>query len=171
MADTQQPSRAESLGEINGINTAPSFVRGSAETPSTQIAEDQRHSNQAILAPKAHSSQANLAIGGNVQAEDLDKDLPQTHRFDPKFTENVINATGPKASPRLRKVMGSLTQHLHDFARENEVTVEEWMAAVEMVCITQPLFKATLTPSIARSTSQAVYPLRSVTKACSWAVS
>ena len=54
-------------------------------------------------------------------------------RFDPHFTDNVINATGPKASPRLRKVMGSLTRHLHDFCRENEITIDEYMAAIEMV--------------------------------------
>lgn len=56
-----------------------------------------------------------------------------THKFDPHFTQNVINATGPKASPRVRKVVASLIQHLHDFARENEITVEEWMAGVELV--------------------------------------
>lgn len=54
-------------------------------------------------------------------------------RFDPDFTQNVIKATGPKAAPRVRKVMGSLIQHIHDFARENEITVEEWMAAVNMM--------------------------------------
>lgn len=53
--------------------------------------------------------------------------------FDPELTKNVINATGPKASPRLRKVFGSLVQHLHDFLRENEVTVDEWMAAVDLI--------------------------------------
>lgn len=56
------------------------------------------------------------------------------HKFDPTFTRNVINATGPKASPRMRKVMGSLIQHLHDFCRENEITVDEWMKAVDLVC-------------------------------------
>jgi len=56
-----------------------------------------------------------------------------THRFDPNFTRNVINATGPKASQRARKVMGSLIQHLHDFARENEITVDEWMTAVNFM--------------------------------------
>lgn len=54
-------------------------------------------------------------------------------RFDPDFTQNVINAIGPKASPRVRQVFGSLIRHLHEFARENEITVEEWMAAVELV--------------------------------------
>lgn len=58
---------------------------------------------------------------------------PQTHRFDPDFTQTVINAIGPKASPRMRKVMASLTRHIHDFARENEITVDEWMAGVELV--------------------------------------
>jgi catechol 1,2-dioxygenase len=54
-------------------------------------------------------------------------------KFDPNFTKAVINATGPKASPRARKVMGSLIQHLHDFTRENEITVDEWMSAVDFV--------------------------------------
>ena len=54
-------------------------------------------------------------------------------RFDPNFTQQVINATGPKTSPRMRKVMSSLIQHLHDFARENELTVDEWMQGVELM--------------------------------------
>jgi len=56
-----------------------------------------------------------------------------TSKFDPNFTRNVIAATGPKASPRMRKVTASLIQHLHDFARENEITVDEWMAGVELM--------------------------------------
>ncbi|KAG4440148.1 hypothetical protein IFR05_004357 [Cadophora sp. M221] len=54
-------------------------------------------------------------------------------RFDPNFTQHVIDATGPKATPRMRKVMGSLIKHIHDFARENELTIDEWMAGVEMM--------------------------------------
>lgn len=55
------------------------------------------------------------------------------HKFDPNFTKNVIAATGPKCSPRLRKVMTSLIKHVHDFARENEITVDEWMTGVNFV--------------------------------------
>ena len=47
----------------------------------------------------------------------------------------MIAATGPKANARLAQVMPSLLRHLHDFARENEITVDEWTAAVEMVCL------------------------------------
>jgi len=59
--------------------------------------------------------------------------VANTSRFDPDFTQKVIEATGPKTTPRARKVMASLIQHVHDFARENELTVDEWMAGVEMM--------------------------------------
>ncbi|KAF2476962.1 aromatic compound dioxygenase [Lindgomyces ingoldianus] len=56
-----------------------------------------------------------------------------THKFNPHFTQTVINATGPNVSPRLRKITTSFIQHLHDFARENEITVDEWMAGLELM--------------------------------------
>ncbi|GAD97790.1 dioxygenase, putative [Paecilomyces variotii No. 5] len=56
-----------------------------------------------------------------------------THRFDPDFTDNVIKAMGPKTSPRMRQVMTSLIRHIHDFARENEITVDEWMTGVKFI--------------------------------------
>jgi len=49
------------------------------------------------------------------------------------FTENVVNSMGPKTSPRLREVMSSFIRHVHDFAREVDLTVDEWMAGVEMI--------------------------------------
>jgi catechol 1,2-dioxygenase len=55
------------------------------------------------------------------------------HKFNPNFTQAVINATGPKATPRVRQLTAGLIQHLHDFARENELTVDEWMQGVELV--------------------------------------
>ncbi|KAL4808913.1 Intradiol ring-cleavage dioxygenase [Aspergillus unguis] len=56
-----------------------------------------------------------------------------THRFDPDFTENVVSAMGDNVNPRFRKLMSSLIRHVHDFARENEVTVDEWMAGVQLM--------------------------------------
>ncbi|CAI6301015.1 unnamed protein product [Periconia digitata] len=55
------------------------------------------------------------------------------HRFDPNFTDAVINAMGPNTDPRLRVVMSSLIRHLHDFTREVELTVDEWMAGVKFI--------------------------------------
>ncbi|KAF2229806.1 catechol 1,2-dioxygenase 1 [Viridothelium virens] len=57
----------------------------------------------------------------------------EDHRFNPNFTQAVINATGPGASPRLKQVMPSLIKHMHDFCRENEITTEEFMAAVDLL--------------------------------------
>lgn len=54
-------------------------------------------------------------------------------RFNPDFTENVINATGSKASPRTREVMSCLIRHLHDFAREIELTVDEWSEGIALL--------------------------------------
>ncbi|KAH8682637.1 hydroxyquinol 1,2-dioxygenase [Xylariales sp. PMI_506] len=65
-------------------------------------------------------------------------DIPPTNgafkpKYDPNFTESVIQATGPKANPRIAKVMGSFIRHIHDFAREVDLTVEEWMMGVDMI--------------------------------------
>lgn len=54
-------------------------------------------------------------------------------QYDPTFTETVINATGPNADPRLRTVMTGLIRHLHDFAREVDLTMDEWMQGVQMI--------------------------------------
>ena len=54
-------------------------------------------------------------------------------RFDPHLTDSVCNATGPKANPRLKQLISSLTRHLHDFCRENEVTIDEYMMGIDMV--------------------------------------
>lgn len=50
-----------------------------------------------------------------------------------EFTESVINAMGPKTSPRMREVMTSFIQHVHDFARETNLTVDEWMEATNLI--------------------------------------
>ncbi|KAG9780808.1 putative dioxygenase, partial [Aureobasidium melanogenum] len=54
-------------------------------------------------------------------------------RFDPTFTQRVIDAMGPNTSPRMREVMTALIRHLHDFAREIELTVDEWMEGVKLI--------------------------------------
>jgi hypothetical protein len=51
-------------------------------------------------------------------------------RFDPNFTQNVINAMGPNVTPRNREIFTALFKHLHDFTREVELTNEEWMAGM-----------------------------------------
>ncbi|RYO88118.1 hypothetical protein DL766_000677 [Monosporascus sp. MC13-8B] len=57
----------------------------------------------------------------------------QKPKYDPRFTDRVIAATGPGAHPRLARIMPSLVRHLHDFAREVDLTVDEWAAGVELI--------------------------------------
>ena len=67
------------------------------------------------------------------QQQQQQKDEGTKPKYDSRFTDSVIAATGPNANPRLAQIMPSLVKHLHDFAREVDLTVEEWMAGVEMV--------------------------------------
>lgn len=54
-------------------------------------------------------------------------------RFDPGFTQHVIDTIGPGVSPRNRAILSSLIRHLHDFAREVELTPDEWMVGVHFL--------------------------------------
>ncbi|KAL5869302.1 hypothetical protein ACKVWC_010048 [Pyricularia oryzae] len=54
-------------------------------------------------------------------------------QYDPDFTDNVIKAIGPKTNPRIAEVMTSFIRHIHDFAREVDLTVDEWMMGVDMI--------------------------------------
>jgi catechol 1,2-dioxygenase len=60
---------------------------------------------------------------------------PETKKneYNPTFTDMVIAATGQNAHPRLAEIMPSLLRHLHDFAREVDLTVAEWIIGVELV--------------------------------------
>ncbi|KAJ2891430.1 catechol dioxygenase [Zalerion maritima] len=59
--------------------------------------------------------------------------MSASHRFDPGFTQNVIDTMGPKMNPRHRVVLSSLIRHLHDFSREVELTIDEWMLGQDFV--------------------------------------
>jgi len=62
----------------------------------------------------------------------INGNVPES-KFDPNFTQNVIDAIGPNTTPRMRQVMSSLIRHIHDFARDNELTVDEWMQGVNFL--------------------------------------
>jgi len=53
--------------------------------------------------------------------------------YDPEFTDNCIKAFGPKTSARNREIFSSLFRHIHDFAREVNLTTDEWMAGQELL--------------------------------------
>ena len=68
----------------------------------------------------------------------------KTHKFNTNFTAQVQAATGPNVNPRVEQLTHSLIQHLHDFARENELTVDKWMMGVELVYTASIFYNYTL---------------------------
>lgn len=80
---------------------------------------------------EAHENTPNMARNAATEPASVSKKL----EYDPELTEQVIAATGPKAHPRLAQIMPSLIRHLHDFAREVDLTVDEWAAGVQMVSV------------------------------------
>jgi len=54
-------------------------------------------------------------------------------KYDPNFTQLVIDTCGPKTSPRMKQVFSAMMRHLHDFAREIDLTPEEWLAGVKFL--------------------------------------
>lgn len=57
--------------------------------------------------------------------------MPQ--RLDPNFTKHVVDTIGPNCTPRNRLVLGALIRHLHEFAREVGLTIDEWMLGVGFI--------------------------------------
>lgn len=49
------------------------------------------------------------------------------------FTSQVIDSFGQNVDPRLREIMTSFVHHIHDFARETQLTTDEWMQGVQMI--------------------------------------
>lgn len=76
----------------------------------------------------------NLEMGITYSDDQTPEEVHPTSAKDGQsLIDQVIAATGPKAHPRLAQIMPSLVRHLHDFAREVNLTVPEWKAAVDMV--------------------------------------
>ncbi|KAK2028576.1 dioxygenase [Colletotrichum zoysiae] len=65
---------------------------------------------------------------GSLQKED-----GQAQGLGQDFTKQVIASMGEGTDPRLRQVLSSFIQHIHDFAREVDLTLDEWMAGVNMI--------------------------------------
>lgn len=59
---------------------------------------------------------------------------PMTQYFTEENSVEAVNGRmGEGASPRIRQVMSSLVRHLHEFAKEVELTQQEWEAAVDFL--------------------------------------
>ena len=71
-----------------------------------------------------------MATHGTNGANDV-KD--ENSKFDPQFTQHVIDLMSPETKPRHREILTSLIRHLHDFCRDVELTQDEWIIGVNYV--------------------------------------
>ena len=60
------------------------------------------------------------------------KPLPASP-LEPAFTQLIIDSMGPKTSPRMRDVMTVMIKHVHAFAKECDLTVDEWHAGMALL--------------------------------------
>ncbi|KAJ4264481.1 hypothetical protein NW762_005681 [Fusarium torreyae] len=54
-------------------------------------------------------------------------------KFDPNFTQHVIDLMSPETEPRQREILTSLIRHMHDFCREVELKQDEWIMGVNYI--------------------------------------
>ncbi|KAI5360699.1 Putative intradiol ring-cleavage dioxygenase, catechol dioxygenase [Septoria linicola] len=66
-------------------------------------------------------------------AQNVKKAQEQEFGLGKQWTENIVNAMGPQTNPRMREILSSLIRHVHDFAREVDLTVDEWLAGVNFI--------------------------------------
>src|SRR3569833_280679 len=100
---------------------------GALKGPPSSLLDFFKRATQKAIAPAGgyHPSNGHNGVNGHHHA--------RKPKYDPTFTDKVIAATGPNANPRLAQIMPSLIRHLHDFAREVNLTVSEWTACVDLV--------------------------------------
>jgi protocatechuate 3,4-dioxygenase beta subunit len=53
--------------------------------------------------------------------------------IDHELTENVLAQFAGTPDERLRQITASLIRHLHDFVRENQITLDEWRAGIDFL--------------------------------------
>lgn len=94
----------------------PEYLCSIQQSPSTKVSQ----LTIAHLFSTAYTQTATMASGN-------------ASKYDPNFTQNVIKAIGPKATPRTREIFTSLFKHVHDFARETDLTIDEWMMGVHFI--------------------------------------
>ena len=49
------------------------------------------------------------------------------------ITEAALEQMASTPNPRLKQIMAALTRHLHDFAREVDLTPEEWLEGIKFL--------------------------------------
>lgn len=99
------------FNEPNGVNGSASYINGTTNGIYTNGTTD-------------HTTHATT--------NDMTDGSPKS-KFDPNFTQRVIDLMSPETKPRHREILTSLIRHVHDFCREVELTQDEWVLGVDYI--------------------------------------
>jgi hydroxyquinol 1,2-dioxygenase len=59
--------------------------------------------------------------------------MPMSDYNQERLTQDVLDAFAGTPDPRLRELMSALVKHIHAFAREVDLTPEEWLAGLKFL--------------------------------------
>ena len=74
-----------------------------------------------------------MATNGSNGTNGANPVVDNKSKFDPNFTQHVINLMSPETKPRDREILTSLIRHMHDFCREVELKQDEWLLGVNYI--------------------------------------
>lgn len=83
------------------------------------------------MASTAAATNGNSAANGTNGHSAAPKN--NNSKYDPNFTQHVIDLMSPETQPRHREILSSLIRHLHDFCRDVELKQDEWIIGVNYV--------------------------------------
>jgi hydroxyquinol 1,2-dioxygenase len=84
--------------------------------------------------PQAHTSQLEPQEYSMSETTDTGASIsPEQAAVEQKLVDTVVASFDKPQDPRLKKVMQSLTRHLHNFVREVRLTEDEWNTGIEFL--------------------------------------
>jgi hydroxyquinol 1,2-dioxygenase len=84
--------------------------------------------------PQAHTSQLEPQEYSMSETTDTGASIsPEQAAVEQKLVDTVVASFDKTQDPRLKKVMQSLTRHLHNFVREVRLTEDEWNTGIEFL--------------------------------------
>lgn len=89
------------------------------------------HTTTATMASTTAATNGNSATNGTNGHSAAPKN--NNSKYDPNFTQHVIDLMSPETQPRHREILSSLIRHLHDFCRDVELKQDEWIIGVNYV--------------------------------------
>ncbi|EEU37722.1 uncharacterized protein NECHADRAFT_87543 [Fusarium vanettenii 77-13-4] len=85
------------------------------------------------MTPAPNGTNGTATNDTNGHANGTNGASASSSKFDPNFTQHVIDLMSPETLPRHREILTSLIKHMHDFCRDVELKQDEWILGVNYI--------------------------------------